>query len=474
MIDTESLKNLVIDMATTGLLTSYVEGDDTVNEILANLPPVSNKRKKLLEQSFDYDEKPSIPKHWKWVRLGEFSSYGDTPTKILVDSMKEQMWILELEDIETGGKLLVKKRFPDRKPAGEKTAFTKGQILYSKLRPYLKKVLVADEDGASTPELVSFDVFGGVNSQYISYCLINSYVDRMINKRSYGVKMPRVDAGFMVNIPIPLPPLLEQELIVKLVETAFHEIDRIADLQQRYESDREILKGKIIDAGICGKLTEQLPEDGDAEELYAQIQEEKAKLIKDGKIKKENPLPPISEDEIPFEIPSNWKWCRLQELVYILGDGIHGTPHYDQCGEYYFINGNNLSEGKIVLKASTKRIGEDEYLKYKKDLNESTILVSINGTIGNLAYYNNERIILGKSACYFTLLDRRMKEFVFFVLKSDYFLKYAHFSATGVTIKNVSLKAMNYFMIPMPSIIEQERIVNRINRLMGILIGNVA
>ncbi|MCR4733512.1 MAG: hypothetical protein K5829_00695 [Treponema sp.] len=94
-------------------------------------------------------------------------------------------------------------------------------------------------------------------------------------------------------------------------------------------------------------------------------------------------------------------------------------------GDYYFVNGNNLCNGKIIIKDDTKRVSQIEYNKYKKNLNQNTILVSINGTLGNIAFYNNENIILGKSACYFNLFEKQFKDFMFFLLSSEYFKKYA-------------------------------------------------
>lgn len=168
------------------------------------------------------------------------------------------------------------------------------------------------------------------------------------------------------------------------------------------------------------------------------------------------------DDEIPFEIPDTWCWCRLRDIVYDLGDGIHGTPKYDDKGQYYFINGNNLLNGKIEIKQSTKRVSETEYKKYKKNLSERTIFVSINGTLGNIAFYNNEQIILGKSACYFNLTEHISKNYVYNFLNTNYFKKYAVENATGSTIKNVSLQAMRNLLIPIPPEEEQDRIVNTI------------
>ncbi len=226
------------------------------------------------------------------------------------------------------------------------------------------------------------------------------------------------------------------------------------------------LKASILQYAIQGKLVEQRPEEGTAEDLYQQIQEEKQKLIKEGKIKKEKPLAEITEEEIPFDIPDSWKWVRLEQCVTILGDGIHGTPNYTPNEEYHFINGNNLSDGTIVIKTDTKTVTFEEYEKYKKELNDHTVFVSINGTIGNVAFYNDEKIILGKSACYFNLVDKEWKEFIYWIVKTDYFIKYAITNATGSTIKNVSLATMKLFPVPLPPIEEQHRIVAKIEELM--------
>uniref|UniRef100_UPI00402A3522 restriction endonuclease subunit S n=1 Tax=Prevotella sp. TaxID=59823 RepID=UPI00402A3522 len=161
-------------------------------------------------------------------------------------------------------------------------------------------------------------------------------------------------------------------------------------------------------------------------------------------------------------MPEGWAWTTLSEITSIIGDGLHGTPQYDIFGNYFFINGNNLVNRTIVIKEGTKKVSDDEYVKYRKTLNERTILVSINGTIGNIGTYNGEKIILGKSACYFNLLPDISKSYICNIIESDYFRKYAFKSATGSTIKNVPLKAINDFYIPLPPLQEQRRIVESI------------
>lgn len=147
---------------------------------------------------------------------------------------------------------------------------------------------------------------------------------------------------------------------------------------------------------------------------------------------------------------NKWIDVSLSDISERIGDGLHGTPTYSDNGEYYFVNGNNLENGEITIKDSTKKVGLEQYLKHKKDLNSNAILVSINGTIGNVALYNGEEVVLGKSACYINLKSNIHRDFVAYVLSSHQFQEYIQRCATGSTIKNVSLKMMREFSFRMP------------------------
>ncbi|ULO00737.1 type I restriction/modification system, specificity subunit [Campylobacter sp. RM5004] len=159
-----------------------------------------------------------------------------------------------------------------------------------------------------------------------------------------------------------------------------------------------------------------------------------------------------------MSIPKGWEEVRLGDICDKLGDGIHTTPKYDDNGEYFFINGNNLENGKIVFKEDTKRASEEEFIKHKRELNDRTILVSINGTLGNVATYNNEKCILGKSACYFNVSQGVSKEFIKQVVMHRDFQNYIRLSATGTTIPNVSLAVMRTYKFKLPPLKEQEKI----------------
>ena len=234
--------------------------------------------------------------------------------------------------------------------------------------------------------------------------------------------------------------------------------------------DTKALRQKILDLAIHGKLVPQDPNDEPASVLLERIRAEKERLIKEGKIKKGKKSAKTSDKpHYPFELPKGWVWCKLEDVTSVIGDGLHGTPQYNPNGAYYFVNGNNLSNRQIIIKNNTKRVSEEEYIKYKKPLNEHTILVSINGTIGNIGTYSNEQIILGKSACYFNITPFLVKEYMCYVIESNYFQKYALLSATGSTIKNVPLKAINEFYVPIPPVSEQKRIVSEIDYLLAFI-----
>ena len=245
------------------------------------------------------------------------------------------------------------------------------------------------------------------------------------------------------------------------------------------------LKNSILQWAIQGKLVPQDPNDEPASMLLERIRVEKEKLIKEKKIKKDKNESIIYrgednsyyekflatrevkciDEEIPFEIPATWEWCRLLSIVSLLGDGIHGTPEYSEGGSVYFINGNNLFDGQILIKPDTKTVSKEEAVKHSRLLNESTVLVSINGTIGNIAFYSGENVILGKSACYFNLLNGIERKYIKIVLQTDYFLEYTKRVATGSTIKNVPLSGMRNVLIPIPPKDEQQVIIDKLSSL---------
>ena len=471
MIDISTFKTAIIDLAVTGQLSAQFHVEDSVEEITSKLPPLSNKRKKLLGQSFEYGKQATLPEHWRWICLGEISSYGDTPKKAYFDDVSGDTWILDLEDIKSGGQIIKKTRVHGKKFIGDKTVFSEGQVLYSKLRPYLKKVLVADGNGTSTPELISFDTFGGMVPQYIVYCLLSTFTDRAIEKRSYGIKMPRIDAAFMVNLPIPVPPVSEQQFIVNRVKKAFSVLDTIDMLQAQYADNLTTLKSKLIDLAIQGKLTEQQPEDGTAEALYLQIQTEKQKKVMTGQVKRVKQLPQIVTEEIPFEMPLGWKWCRLESIFNFI-DYRGATPNKTDHG-IPFVTAKNVRQGYIDYSIK-EYISEEDYrnrqsrgISHKGDLLFTTEAPMGYAAIADLEKFSaGQRLITLQQYTDNPSLDNR---YYMYAISTIFFQKQLDEKCSGTTVKGIKADRLKEFLVPLPPLAEQRRIVAKLDEVLEII-----
>ncbi len=164
------------------------------------------------------------------------------------------------------------------------------------------------------------------------------------------------------------------------------------------------------------------------------------------------------------ELPQDWNVLDIEGISSEVGDGIHSTPRYSSSGEYYFVNGNNIRNGSIVITENTKRVGRSEFQKLKKNLSERTLFLSINGTIGNVAFYNQEPIILGKSAAYINVAPRYSLPYIYYCFHSKSTAEHFAYGLTGTTIKNLGLGTIRSTPIPMPTDYqEQSAIANALS-----------
>ena len=232
----ERLKKSILQEAISGRLVPQDPNDEPASVLLDKIRKEKAqlvkegklKKKDLIETPISEDEIPfEIPDTWEWVRLGEISTYANTKKKVNAANADLNLWGLDLEDIEKGGRLLCLKSVGERKAIGDKTCFSEGDILYSKLRPYLLKILIAPKDGICTPEIIPFTCYGSICKDYIVSLLKSAYVDDYINSVTFGVKMPRVSTETMISLVLPLPPLAEQKRIVEKIEELFAEIDKL-------------------------------------------------------------------------------------------------------------------------------------------------------------------------------------------------------------------------------------------------------
>lgn len=501
----KKLRELILELAVRGLLVSQDPNDEPASGLLERIVAERSllakegkiKKDKPLVLIGDEEKPFALPKGWIWVRNANL--YGLRKGKVPKDiSDVGEIPYLDIEALDRGN---VRRYTNDvsvpRAKVGDLLVVCDGS----------RSGLVLDGKDGAIGSTLSVAVTPKFIRPFVKLLFMHGF--ERLNSTMKGAAIPHLDTVKLLSEITGLPPFSEQHRIVTkvdevmalcdqlekqtdasigahqtLVATLLTTLTRAADHAQFAscwqriaehfdtlfitEESIDQLKQTILQLAVMGKLVPQDPNDEPASELLKKIAAEKAKLVKEGKIRNPKPLPQITEEERFFALPSGWVYCRLQEIVSILGDGLHGTPSYDDNGDYHFINGNNLSDGKIIIKPDTKRVGLAEYEKHRKELNGSTVLVSINGTIGNVAFFNNEQVILGKSACYFNLLSGVEKSFIKRFIEAPIFLHYAASQATGSTISNLGLKAMNALSIPLPPTSEQMRIIAKVDELFSL------
>ena len=431
-----------------------------------------------------------IPNGWEWCRLGEISTYTQTKRKINASNADTQLWGLDLEDIEKGGRLLNIKTVGERKAIGDKTVFNRGDILYSKLRPYLLKILVAPEGGICTPEIIPFTCYGNICKDYIVSFLKSPYVDDYINSATFGVKMPRVSTETMTSLLVPLPPLSEQFRIDTKAKELMPYIDEYGKAQDKLNKLNEELsytiRKSILQEAIQGKLVPQIAEEGTAQELLEQIKTEKQKLVKEGKLKKSTLATSVIfrgddnkyyeqigkkcldiTEQIPFDLPYNWCWCRFSNIVSMtIGKTpARGEQTYWINGKYNWVSISDMVDGGSI--STTKEKVSDLAVKevFSAPISEKgSLLMSFKLSIGKTSIldidaYHNEAIITISP-----IIDKEyaMRNYLFKVLPLIANLGESKDAIKGKTLNS---KSLSILLIPLPPLQEQQRIIEQMNRL---------
>ncbi len=212
-------KRKILELAIHGRLVSQNPNDEPAGELLRRINP---------KAEIGFDNVPfEVPSSWVWTTLGEISDYGKS-VNVAVNDIGDNEWVLELEDIEKDTANIIQ-RFSksERQINGVRHKFKKGDVLYSKLRTYLNKVLIASDDGYCTTEIMAFSTYGGLLNDYICHILRSPYFLDYTLQCGYGVKMPRLSTTDACKGLIPLPPLAEQHRIVSKIEELFARLDRI-------------------------------------------------------------------------------------------------------------------------------------------------------------------------------------------------------------------------------------------------------
>lgn len=476
----QKLKNSILQRAIQGKLVEQRPEEGTGEELYRQ---IQAEKKRLIKEGKIKKEKPlpeiaedeksfDIPESWKWVRIGELTyNWGQkTPDSrfCYIDvgsinntshTLNKENTVVEAKDASSRAKKIVKK----------------GDVIFATIRPYLKNICIIDIDFPCEPiASTAFAVMHcpeGLLNKYLYYYLLSPTFMRFANARdkAKGVAYPAIGEKDFFNGIIALPPVAEQKRIVAKIEELLPYIDRYADSYERLEQVNtefpEDMKKSILQYAIQGKLVEQRSEEGTGKELYRQIQTEKQRLIKEGKIKKEKPLPKITEDELPFDIPESWKWCRLSDVIDVR-DGTHDSPKYVPVG-IPLVTSKNLVNG-VIDYGNVKYITQEDAdkINVRSMVDDDDILFAMIGSIGNPVLVKKDREFCIKNMALFKRFantDISMRYVYWFLFYAQYKLKK---EASGGVQSFISLSRFREYLIPLPPVAEQNRIVAKLEEIL--------
>lgn len=385
--------------------------------------------------------------------LGEITNYGDS-VNVQVDDIDNTDWVLELEDIEKDSANIIQHLTKnDRKINGTRHKFQKGEILYSKLRTYLNKVLVAPNDGFCTTEIMAFGSYGILSNEYICHALRSPYFLAYTLQCGYGVKMPRLSTTDACNGLIPLPPLEEQERIVTEIQRLFSIIDIVEGGKEDLKVAIQAAKSKILDLAIHGKLVHQDPNDEPAAELLKRINP-KAEIISDNG----------HYQKLPFKIPKSWVWCGHNNVLEISGGSQPAKNLFISVPKANYIRlyqirdyGENPIPVYILKELASKRTEKGDIL-----------LARYGGSLGKVFHAERGAYNVAMAKVIFKYPNVIFKDFAYYYYLSDLYQgRLKEISRTAQAGFNSS--DFNEMLFPLPPYEEQKRIVNVINKTFTIL-----
>lgn len=469
MIDTFAIRCNVLKLAFSGQLSQHEVEDGAIDDLLKRVNP--NREIKQLEAG-PYE----IPENWAWVKLEDL--YEINPKVEAADDTDAAF--IPMERISAGFSDSFTFEVQKWSAASKNhTRFADGDVAFAKISPCFenRKSFIAtglpNGIGGGTTELIILRQKEMLPRFTYYVTLDQRFIHEGVASYKGTVGQQRVKSDVIKNYMVAVPPKEEQQRIIEKIESIFSALDTINTLQSQYQDNLATLKSKIIDAGIQGKLTEQLPEDGTAEELYQQIQQEKLALEKAGKIKKSKPLPPISEEEKPFDIPDNWKWVRLIEVLNFI-DYRGATPNKIGSG-VPFVTAKNVRQGYIDYTIK-EYISEEDYINRQTRgiSRKGDILFTTEAPMGYAAIADLEIFSAGQRLITFqqyTTDEYMENKYYMYYIAARFFQKQLSEKCSGTTVKGIKADRLKQFVVPLPPLAEQKRIVAKLEELLPLCEG---
>ena len=480
----DRLKKMILHLAVSGQLVPQDPSEGTGEALYEQIKSEYPAKKVILEIS-EEDKPFNIPSNWKWVRLPEIYRSQPPVTKLkTADYLKSGKYPI----VDQGQRYIA-----GYTNSGEPNRVSVPVTIFGDHTREIKLIdfdFIVGADGVKILEPILVD------SQFF-YTLIDVFRPQ---SRGYGRHFKMLNDKI-----VPLPPLAEQKRIVAKVDSIFALIDQLAEVYKseqtersklvtsslaqlakaendvedslalthlseiiRTKADAKILRQTILHLAVSGQLVPQDTSEGIGEDLYKQIQAEKAELTRQGKIKKQKTLPEISEDEVPFAIPSSWKWTRLGES-YDVRDGTHDTPKYIPTG-YPLITSKNLSTGKLDF-SNVKYISQSDYMAIneRSDVKRNDILFAMIGSIGNPVAVDTDTEFSIKNVALFKPYNKK-------AYSKDWLLSYLFIASEDMKSRSlgavqsfVSLGFLRNYPIPLPPLAEQKRIVTKTAQLLDLV-----
>lgn len=475
MIDIQAIRSKVLDLAMRGRLIEQFPEDGNAED---QYQLIQAEKQSLIKAGQVKMEKPlpeisedstpyPIPSSWKWVYLGELFQHNtgkalnanDTQGQMLEYITTSNLYWdhFELDDL---------KMMPFTDSEIEKCTVRKGDLLVceggdigrSAIWPYEYEMRIQNH----IHRLRGYSDL--ICTKFYYYLLWLYKQTGRIN--GIGIGLQGFSSKRVHSLIVPLAPYKEAVRIVERIDQAFSILDAVSELQAQYADNLTVLKSKLIDAAIRGKMTEQLAEDGTAEELYQKIQVEKLTLIKSGKIKKEKPPVVVTDTEKPFEIPENWKWVSVGDVCINIQYG--SSKKSSPSGKIPVIRMGNIQNGKIVFDKLVYTSDDDEIAKYP--LEPGDLLFNRTNSmelVGKTGIYKGEQpaIYAGYLVRVTPLL--LLPDYMNYCMQSKYYWDYCRtvrIDSNGQS--NINAEKLKRFVFPLPPLAEQRRIVSQLEQVL--------
>lgn len=481
----KDLKNALLQEAVQGKLVPQIASEGNAKDLLeeirkekANLVKEGKLKKEnplpdITEEDIPFD----IPENWCWCRVGDI--FHHNTGKAMNSSAKEINKTGSIRKFITTSNLYwnefdftnVKEMFfsDDELP---RCTVTKGDILINEGGAYFGRTAIwnYDYDICFQNHVHRLRPFIKIEREYFYYIF---YLYRNTNRmQSKGTAMPGLSSEVLHSTIIPLPPLTEQKRIVAAIEKFMPLIEEYGKKETELKAFNEqigtLTKKAILQEAVQGKLVPQIAAEGNAKDLLKEIKKEKAKLIEEKNLKKEKPLPEITEDEIPFDIPENWCWCRLGEICTKLVDGDHNPPAgISEKTEYIMASSRNINNDKLVDLDLVRYLSKEVFEKENERTNaqEGDIFFTGVGTLGRSCIYDGKLNICFQrsvSVLHTVIYNKYLKYCLDNPIMQDFIIS----NSTGTAQKGFYLNQLAELLIPLPPLVEQNRIVKAIEKLL--------